>query len=228
MNNNCLDRYFHLLSKRKARAVNRDRKKRLVCAVSQTLKKRRPLAVSRDLKSGGRALCPSPIFLERRIVETLKIYRVSDKYVHYLKSKDPRVQDNKGRRRPYVGVVLFMGAYQYFVPMESPKPNHENIKPGHHIMKIEEGRLGLLGFNNMIPIPDCALIRFNIDEEPDPKYAELLRRQASYINRKKADVLNHAAQTYFQVVRKKNKFLLRICCDFQKLEHACDQYDPNR
>lgn len=36
--------------KRKARAVNRDRKKRTVCAVSQTLKKRRSLAASRDLK----------------------------------------------------------------------------------------------------------------------------------------------------------------------------------
>lgn len=157
-------------------------------------------------------------------METLKIYRVSDQYVQYLHQCDNRVQHNKGQHRPYVGVVLYMGAYRYFVPMESPKPNHANIKNGYHIMKLDDGRLGLLGFNNMLPVPDSALIAFNIDNEPNKKYAELLRRQATYINRKKADVLNHASQTYFRTVTQKNKFLLRICCDFKKLELACDQY----
>ena len=160
-------------------------------------------------------------------METLKLYRISDKYIRFLKSVDSRVQDNKNRRRPYVGVVLLVGGFRYFVPMESPKPNHANIKPGRHIMKLEEGRLGLLGFNNMIPVHDSSLISFNIDEEPDEKYAELLRRQVSYINRKKADVLNHASQTYFSVVSKKNKFLLMICCDFKKLENACRRFDPD-
>ncbi|NBI08753.1 type III toxin-antitoxin system ToxN/AbiQ family toxin [Colidextribacter sp. OB.20] len=160
-------------------------------------------------------------------MESLKLYRISDKYIRFLKSRDPRVQDNKNRRRPYVGVVLYVGDHRYFVPMESPKPNHANIKPGRHIMKIDNGKLGLLGFNNMIPVHDAALISFDIGKEPDVKYAELLRRQISFINRSKADVLNHASQTYFSVVHKKNAFLLKICCDFKKLEYACKQYDPN-
>ncbi|MBR3262817.1 MAG: type III toxin-antitoxin system ToxN/AbiQ family toxin [Lachnospiraceae bacterium] len=161
-------------------------------------------------------------------MESLKIYRLSDHYVRYLRTKDPRVQDNKGRRRPYVGVVLLVGDYRYFVPMESPKPNHINIKAGHHIMKLDNGALGLLGFNNMLPVPDSALISFDINAEPDPQYADLLRRQASFINRHKGDVLEHASKTYFQVVNKKNKFLLKICCDFKKLERACSRYDPSR
>lgn len=160
-------------------------------------------------------------------MESLKLYRVSDKYVRFLKSRDSRVQDNKNRRRPYVGIVLFVGDFRYFVPMESPKPNHENIKPGRHIMKLDSGKLGLLGFNNMIPVPEAAIIPFDIDVESDSKYAELLRRQASYINRHKADVLNHASQTYYSAVNTRNKFLLKICCDFKKLESACKQYRPN-
>lgn len=160
-------------------------------------------------------------------MEPLKLYRISEKYIRFLKSRDNRVQDNKGRRRPYVGVVLHVGAHRYFVPMESPKPNHANIKPGKHIMKIDNGKLGLLGFNNMIPVHEDALISFNIDDEPDAKYAELLRRQISFINRNKADVLNHASQTYYNAVEKQNSFLLEICCDFKKLERACKQYDPN-
>lgn len=160
-------------------------------------------------------------------MESLKLYRISDQYIRFLKSRDLRVQDNKDRRRPYVGVVLYVGDHRYFVPMESPKPNHTNIKPGRHIMKIDNGKLGLLGFNNMIPVHEAALIAFDIDREPNPQYAELLRRQVSFINRSKADVLNHASQTYYSVVHKKNKFLLKICCDFKKLEYACKQYDPN-
>ena len=161
-------------------------------------------------------------------MESLKIYRVSDKYIRFLKSRDSKVQDNKNRRRPYVGIVLLVGSYRYFVPMESPKPNHAKIKAGHHIMKLDDGRLGLLGFNTMIPIHDSALISFDIGEEPDIKYAELLKRQVTFINRHKADVYSHASKTYYGVTSKKNKFLLEICCDFKKLERSCNQYDPNR
>ena len=161
-------------------------------------------------------------------MESLKIYRIEDKYVRFLKSRDNRVQDNKNRHRPYVGVVLYIGEFRYFVPMESPKPNHVNIRSGRHILKLDDGKLGLLGFNNMLPVPDTALIRFNINDETDKKYAELLRRQVSYINRNKADVLSHASQTYYAAVKKSNNFLNQICCDFKKLEKACLQYDPHR
>lgn len=160
-------------------------------------------------------------------MESLKLYRISDQYIRFLKSRDNRVQDNKGRKRPYVGVVLYVGKFRYFVPMESPKPGHAKIKAGHHIMKIADGRYGILGFNNMIPVREEALISFNIDEEPNVQYANLLRRQISFINRHKAEVYDHANQTYIRVVDKSNKFLLTISCDFKKLERACRQYDPN-
>ena len=56
-------------------------------------------------------------------MESLKIYRITEKYVRFLNTVDSRVQYNKGVRRPYVGIVLTVGSYRYFVPMESPKPN---------------------------------------------------------------------------------------------------------
>lgn len=167
-------------------------------------------------------------FFVGRNMENLKIYRIDDKYVRFLKSRDSRVQDNKNRRRPYVGIVLIVGTYRYFVPMESPKPNHAKIKPGRHILKIDGGRLGLLGFNNMLPVPDCALVAFDIDGEPDRRYSELLKRQAAWINRNKADIMSRASDTYFKRTNGGNAFLERICCDFRKLERACRRYDPNR
>ena len=159
-------------------------------------------------------------------MENLRIYRIEDKYIRYLKHFDDKVQNNKNRRRPYVGIVLYVGDYRYFVPMESPKPNHANMKAGKHILKLDGGRLGLLGFNNMIPVREDALISFDIDAEPDPQYAELLRRQAVYMNRNKANILDHASRTYYSVTRDQNDFLRTICCDYKKLEGACDRYDP--
>ena len=157
-------------------------------------------------------------------METLRIYRITDQYVNYLHKKDMKVQLNKNAKRPYVGVVFSFGGFRYFVPMESPKPNHARIKPGKHIIKLDGGRYGLLGFNNMIPVHKDALIEFDIEAEPDRKYRELLKRQASLCNRMKADILDHAQATYFDVVNGKNKFLMGISCDFKMLETACKQY----
>lgn len=157
-------------------------------------------------------------------MEPLRIYRVSDHYIRYLNSRDRKVQYNKAARRPYVGIVFNFGGFKYYVPMESPKPNHKNIKPGKHILKLDGGRYGLLGFNNMIPVHKDALIEFDINAEPDEKYRELLKRQALLCNRMKADILNHAQMTYFDVTSGKNKFLLGISCDFKKLESACNAY----
>lgn len=161
-------------------------------------------------------------------MDNLKIYRVEDKYIHFLQSVDSRVQNNKSRRRPYVGIVLTVSSYNYFVPMESPKPNHKNLNPAVYIMPIAGGQYGILGFNNMIPVAKAALIEFDIDNEPDKQYANLLRRQAAFINRNKADVFSRAAKTYFRATTKTvDNFFRKVCCDFRKLERACDRYDPN-
>ena len=126
-----------------------------------------------------------------------------------------------------MGIVFTFAGFSYFVPMESPKPNHANIKAGKHILKLDSGRYGMLGFNNMIPVHKDALITFEIEKEPDAKYRALLQHQAALCNRMKADIMNHAQMTYFDVVNHKNKFLVSISCDFKKLEEACKKYNKD-
>ena len=159
-------------------------------------------------------------------MENLKIYRVEDKYIRYLHSIDDKVQYNKNARRPYVGIVFSFGGFNYFVPMESPKANHSNIKSGKHILRLKNGEYGLLGFNNMIPVHKDALISFDIAKEPDAKYRNLLQNQIKICNSKKADILDHAQKTYFSVING-NKFLVMISCNFKKLEKASKKYNPN-
>ena len=76
----------------------------------------------------------------------------------------------------------------------------------------------------MIPVHKDALIEFDINAENDEKYKRLLQRQIAVCNRMKADILNHAQMTYFDVVNNKNKFLVGISCDFKDLEKACKNY----
>ena len=157
-------------------------------------------------------------------MDKLRLYKISNHYIRYLHTRDPKVQFNKNAKRPYVGVVFSFGRFQYFVPMESPKPSHASIKPGKHILKLADGRYGLLGFNNMIPVHKDALIEFDIAKEKDEKYRALLQHQIALCNRKKADILNHAQMTYFDVTNGGNKFLVSISCDFKTLERACKAY----
>ncbi len=94
-------------------------------------------------------------------------------------------------------------------------------------MKLDGGKYGMPGFNNMVPVHKDALIEFDINAEKEEKYRELLKRQATLCNKQKADILNHAQATYFDVVNGKNKFLVTISCDFKKLEAACKSYNIN-
>lgn len=219
---------FFTSAKGKAQAQNWDLKKRKARTANRDLKKRKASAASEASKKQGGIISYPASFYGGEIMESLKIYRVTDKYIRYMHGADSRVQYNKGAHRPYVGVVLTVGSYKYFVPMESPKANHKQLKPSTHIMPLDNGKYGILGFNNMIPVPSSALIVFDINGESDKHYAELLRRQAYFINRHKADVYDRASKTYFLATTKnKDSFFVKVCCNFKKLERACDKYDPN-
>lgn len=160
-------------------------------------------------------------------MERLRLYKIEDKYIRFLHGADFRVQYNKQERRPYIGVVLTIGEYNYFVPMESPKPNHDKVKSGIHIMRLAGGHYGLLGFNNMIPVQEENLIAVDIAQEPDAKYRELLINQLVFCNKHRNTIREHALKTYEAVTEKKTEFYTRICCDFKKLEKASSHYDPN-
>lgn len=158
-------------------------------------------------------------------MESLKIYRMRDDYIRFLNGIDPRVQYNKDGRRPYVGVVLEIREHKYFVPMESPKPNHAKLRGNIHIMKLDGGKLGLLGFNNMVPALERHLIDYDIDAEPDVKYRNLLRNQLRFCNDHKAEIFDRAERTYRAVIKGKIPFFVSISCNFRLLEEMYGEYE---
>ena len=71
-----------------------------------------------------------PYIFQARMKE-FKIYSVSDKYIEYLRKEVPNVYSNKVNNRKhtrkYVGVVIRIGRYNYYIPMSSPKNSDYQI-----------------------------------------------------------------------------------------------------
>lgn len=158
---------------------------------------------------------------------TFRFYHIEEKYIRYLHSIERRVQYNKGERRPYVGIVLSINGIDYYVPLESPKPNHANIKSGGPVLKLDEGRLGIMGFNNMIPVAPLSLKPFDILSIEDHSYKMLLLNQLRFCDKNKDVILRRAQKVYYNTVVKRLPFYRKECCDFAKLERKCKNYDPN-
>lgn len=154
----------------------------------------------------------------------IRFYHIRDGYIDFLHKLDNRVQLNKGQRRPYVGIVLKIGSYDYYVPLESPKPNHAKIKAGGPVLKLDDGKLGIMGFNNMIPVRKYQLLDFDILKEPDENYKALLLKQLEFCEKNRQIIFDRAKKTYEKATNGKVPFYRRNCCDFKRLESNCDKY----
>ena len=152
----------------------------------------------------------------------MKLYRVNDNYVNYLKTFDSKVQDNYKGKRAYVGIILTIDIHQYFAPLSSYKASQEKIKRNDTVFKLharnnEEDKLGLIHINNMIPILTSEIQEINFKEERKD-YAILLRKQYQFILSNVDDINNQTQRLYKRVVEKNDPFHTRLSCNFKLLE----------
>lgn len=92
------------------------------------------------------------------------------------------------------------------------------------LYKIDGGKLGVINLNNMIPVPETEIIRFNIDDEPDEKYKILLRKQARKIDRERETIIGKAKLLYSIVNSGEQPNLNKRCSNFRLLEEMCRKY----
>lgn len=83
-----------------------------------------------------------------------KLVKIDYMYCDYLRKYDKRVVYNKGKKelRPFIGVLFSIGDKEYFASLSSPKPKHQIMKNNIDFFKIDNGTLGVINFNNMIPV----------------------------------------------------------------------------
>ncbi len=160
---------------------------------------------------------------------SLSLYKVDELYNQKLQELDSRVMDlsNKKSSRPFVGILIKIDEINYVAPLSSPKSKHKKMKNSLDFMKIDSGTLGIINFNNKIPVKVEYLIKIDpsniitakIDEI---NYVNLLNKQLSWINKKvnEEKIIKKAIKLRELFLRKKlPKNIEERCVNFFLLEN---------
>ena len=170
----------------------------------------------------------------------LNLYSVSDKYIKYLSQFDNKIYDNKEEKRKherkYIGIVLTVNEYNYYIPMSSPKKSDyidfENKiirKDTKTIIRIHEGgRLyGTLRISNMIPVPITELEPYILSNEKDLKYKDVILGELKFINSNSDKIVKNAKIVYSQKVKDIDVEYIKNTVNFKLLEEKLRQWNEN-
>lgn len=159
------------------------------------------------------------------VIRNFRIVKVDYKYCDYLKQFDNKVPYNAGSKelRPFIGILFVVNGCEYFAPLSSPKAKHLDMKNNVDLVKIDGGRLGVINFNNMIPVKPSNYELFDLNSKPattpELKRQNLLKSQLLWLNKNISTVKGKAIKLYEKY--KDNKLPERIsqrCCNFILLE----------
>src|SRR5690606_29865866 len=116
-------------------------------------------------------------------MHNIRIYEVEKDYIHYLKSFDKLIPEEHPGKRPrkYIGVVFEIDDCKYFAPLSSTKDKHKRMKNDKDFLKINSGEHGAINFNNMITVHEDVLIEYDINNEPDIMYQNILKAQVRFL-----------------------------------------------
>ena len=162
----------------------------------------------------------------------LKLVIIDTDYCNYLRTFDSKVAYNYGKKdtRPFIGVLFNIGVLKYFAPLYSPKPKHLVMKNTIDFLRIDNGVLGAINFNNMIPVTDKNYIIPNLNKKTkdinEKKYLILLQKQLRWLNRNIDKVKDKSQNLYNLYIN--NQLPINIkkrCCNFKLLEKTCKKYN---
>ena len=148
--------------------------------------------------------------------------------------------ENRTHTRKYVGVVIELAGYKYYIPMSSPKDTDYQIAGEDLVIKKsivpiirmvvkntagEKELKGTLRISHMIPVPETELELYDLDNEPDAEYKDLVQNEVIFIRKNKEKIIANANLLYKQ--KKENDTTagyVKSALDYTALEKLCDAY----
>ena len=169
--------------------------------------------------------------------DKLYFITLTSNYLKYLGIYENKVSLKSNR--PFIGIVFKVNNKEYFAPLSSPKEKHKGMKTNIDFFKIDKGNLGIINFNNMIPVINNDLCRNKLDLEllskslntDDIKYFRLLKNQLEYCERNKNIILAKAEKIYniftknLDKLSESQKKMYRRVINFKVLEHASKEFE---
>ena len=173
----------------------------------------------------------------------MRLYSISDEYINYIRKKFPRVYSNKEdtriHTRKYLGAVIEIETHKYYIPLSSPKDKHDYIMVGGKktirkdfliVMRIVAGTgekkelKGTLQIGTMIPVPDEALELYDVGNEPDKAYKDLINEEIIYIRKNEKKIIKNAKVLCSKRKSGDENRVVQSCLDFVALEKECDNW----
>lgn len=172
----------------------------------------------------------------------LNLFSISDQYITYLRKFDDKIYDNKiterNHTRKYIGVVLNINHFNYYIPFSSPKNTDyydiEKSRIKKSVIPIirmtdrdrnnKEKLYGTLRVSNMIPVPDSELIPYLVKEEKDINYQNLILSELRFIKKNTKMILKNAYLLYHQKSQNKDIPYVKSSLNFKLLEEKCLAY----
>ncbi len=168
-------------------------------------------------------------------MEELLFYTVNKNYIKYLSKFENHVSYNKdelGHSRPYLGIVLKIESYEYFVPLYSYKDHYKKYKNNPSFFFIYDRKnnpLAIIKFSSMIPVPKHIKVTSLLEySKSDKKYKDLISAEYRYINSNKEEIYKRANKMYIAVTKHKKNFFKTIACNFKLLEEKCINYNTEK
>ena len=169
--------------------------------------------------------------------DKLYFITLTSNYLKYLGIYENKV--SLKANRPFIGIVFKVNNKEYFAPLSSPKEKHKRMKTNIDFFKIDKGNLGIINFNNMIPVINNDLCRNKLDLEmlskslntDDIKYFRLLKNQLEYCEKNKNIILAKAEKIYniftknFEDLSESQKKIYRRVNNFKVLESASKEFE---
>ena len=168
-----------------------------------------------------------------------KLYFITltSSYLKYLGIYENKVSLKVNR--PFIGIVFKINNKEYFAPLSSPKEKHKKMKTNIDFFKIDKGNLGIINFNNMIPVINNDLCRKKLDlkmlskslNTEDIKYFRLLKNQLEYCEKNKNIIFAKAKKIYniftknFEELSASQKKMYRRVNNFKVLEYASKEFE---
>ena len=184
--------------------------------------------------------------------EKLGLYNVDTEYLRYLNGIDPEVQfseDKDYEQKPFLGIIVLIDTYSYFLPLTSGKVKHakwKNVGTAHYLIyeQVRKSELkkkdvyksisdthalkiyAALDLKKMIPVKSKLYSRISFSSLSDQKYADLLEKEYRFCQKIQDGILSKVRQIYCE--QKTTGKVYPMYCDFAKLEAACDSYLTER
>ncbi len=182
----------------------------------------------------------------------IHFYSISDTYIAKVSLEDARVlsnhENNRKHMRPYIGFIIRLNNYDYFLPLSSSDPKdfdeRGNLRPSTQtILRMinKRGRyLGKILLNNMLPVPESEITKISLMKKPltgnrsediriimENKYKDLMVDELNWIKENLPEIISKSKRLYSAKTNENNEEYwknrrkpnyLKATVDFKKIE----------